>query len=321
MVKHAGVSNGRDKPVELSVAVEVADCRTHAVSLRTDAGRAGSVAEGAVAVVPKQPTRAEVAGDDQIGMSVSVEIGKPRREGKHILWIGGQIRMRRRTPFQGHSRGNRRVVEEARLRGAAITQQLRRRTAGSWPKGIPSRGVEIDEAVAIVVTKGRPETATLKFSRHIGPTGHCLFAELARPVVDVQVIPLRYVGGHVQVEIAVVVDVGRGGPAGEKAGVESGRRGNIGKCAVALVEVKNIALSMPGDEQVNPTVAIEITRHRAAGHGVGAARGVLISDAAEGRDIRENGGRHIMCRPGAGPRSDRDHRHGRNPVAHGGFPQ
>jgi hypothetical protein len=77
-----GAGDGGDEEVEVAVAVEVADGGAHAVLVGAEAGGDGAVEEGAVALVPEQAAAAEVAGDDEVGPAVGVEVGEAGGEGE-----------------------------------------------------------------------------------------------------------------------------------------------------------------------------------------------------------------------------------------------
>ena len=68
----------------------------------------------------------------------------------------------------------------------------------------------------------------------------------------------------IQVKRAIAVDVGQShGNAAIGTGC-AGRRGMVDKAAVAVIHVANDALTDGGDEQIEPTVAVEVGKHRPA---------------------------------------------------------
>jgi hypothetical protein len=72
------IDQGRNEPVQPSVAIEVANSGSHPVLVGAHARGDGAVGERPVAIVPKQLAGLEITGNRQVWVAVAIEVGKGR---------------------------------------------------------------------------------------------------------------------------------------------------------------------------------------------------------------------------------------------------
>ena len=181
----------------------------------------------------------------------------------------------------------RHVLEVAGICRAEIPQQPRAVVRGR-PAVIGSHHVQI--SVAVVVAEGDAFAAAIERAaahRNVGPARQGLLGEMAVPVVDVQIMSRRFAPHHVQVQIAIVVDVAGRRTVGRQRLREAGRGGHVLEAATG-VAVKHVGSIDPREEEIDQAVAIEVAGRRAAGHGLCAGRSRLhVVDSQRCRDVRK----------------------------------
>ncbi|MEX2169216.1 MAG: hypothetical protein WD851_07885 [Pirellulales bacterium] len=112
------IDQGRNEPIQPPVAVEVADRRSHAVLVGTQTCGNRAVGERAVAIVPKQLTGFEIAGNREVWVAIAVDVGEGRRVtvgegvGPSAVVVRGAINVEARR--RGH------VLEMAWIGGTEI---------------------------------------------------------------------------------------------------------------------------------------------------------------------------------------------------------
>ena len=137
-----GLVNAGDEPVQVAVPVEVDDGAAHCVLVGED--MAGEVGETGPALVSEDLTgETEIAGQQEVGIAVRVDIGERRREGQLSL----RIRARDKA------RANRHELADILKAAAAVVapQIVRRRFEGPVPAAEPVGEEQVEVAVAVVV--------------------------------------------------------------------------------------------------------------------------------------------------------------------------
>ena len=317
-VRHAFLVDGAHEPVEVAVAVVIAHGRAHAVLVGADPRPPGDVDEAPVAPIPVELAGGVVAGDHQLGIEVVVEQGEAGGEGLALgQRIDGDDAVLGDAGAAGH------VLEPARRLRPPVAQQPRiaLRAVGHLAQEAPLGGVQVQEAVQVVVPErgAEPEVQVRAFDGR--PARHRFFGKRAGAVVHEQVEAVREEAGHVQVEVAVVVDVAPGGAVGLHAGQVSGAEGGVGDVregAVAAVPVQDVGVVQAGDVQIDQSVAVIVAGRHPAGrvalHGRRGGRRtpeLHVVDAGGVRHVYEGlrrrgrgGGEGGPGRRGAEPRSD-----------------
>ena len=291
------IPDARYEPVEVSVVVVVPDRTAHAV-LVGDHAAVRDVAERAVAVVEKDPARAEVARDEEIRPAVVVDVGEIRREAQVADPTRNGVR-------GGDARRDADVAERAVA--VVVPQLLRRRRAEDVVAPVGEE--QIEKAVPVVVAEGRRVRVAVvdddaRARRDILERPIAAVAEqreggrLSRPHVSAD-------AGNDQVEPSVAVEVGerRTGPLADQR--DAGPRADLLEGPVAPVVEEQVRPDVATDDvQVDPAVAVVVAGGDPARDPGGreAARPqlrvpVLVGEPGGGRDVRE--------RPRAG---DRGHR-------------
>src|SRR5262249_1196389 len=159
------------------------------------ASRACAIAERPVSIVPEESAGAEVRRDREVRPTVGIEVRER-----------GGVRV---DAVKVYTRTSSHVLEESGSSRPAIVQETRVRHAGPSP----FRQVEVDPAIAVVITKGDTETEMALRAGDRGTSFLGLFGEVTAPVIDEEIVPV--VGGlarfaqdrFVEVDIPVVVDV------------------------------------------------------------------------------------------------------------------
>ena len=272
-----------NEPVEIAVGVVVAEGRAHAVEVGADAGGERAVGEGAVAVVPKKLAGFEIRGEGQVHVAVAVEVDEPWR-----VAIGAVL------AIDVDARGGGDVFEAAGLGGAKVAQQPRLRIGDEIA---PVAGNEVEVAVVVVVAEaGALAAADDAVGEGRGMAGAGV-GEIAAAVVEIEVIASVADGGHVEVEVAVVVDVAGDDAVGVGGEDEAGRRRAGFERAVAKVAVEDVVVVEAGEDEVDVAVAVEVARRGAAGEERFSGEdvdqlgvGMNVVDAGSGGDVGESDG-------------------------------
>ena len=240
-----------DEPVEVAVGVVVAEGGAHAVVVGADAGSERAVGEGAITVVPKELAGFEIRGEGEVHVAVAVEVDKPWREA-----IGAIL------AIDVDAGGDGDVFEAAGLSGAEVAEQPRLRIGDEIA---PVAGNEVEVAVIVVVAETGPLAAAddaVGKGRGMAGAG---VGEIAAAVVEIEVIAGVADGGHVEVEVAVVVDVAGDDAVGVRGEDEAGGRRAGFERAVAKVAIEDVVIVEAGEDEVDVAVAVEVAGRGAAG--------------------------------------------------------
>src|SRR5690606_17922957 len=117
--------------------------------------------------------------------------------------------------------------------------------------------VEIEPAIPVIVREhghaagvAHPEAAPLR-----------LLNERAIPAIDVEPVR-RAEPADVQIEVAVIVDIGKGGALPPRAGFsrESGSFGDILEAPVPEIAKETTTFGFPHDKQVHAFITVDVTR-------------------------------------------------------------
>ena len=152
--------------------------------------------------------------------------------------------------------------------------------------GIASAQVEIQKPVAIYVAEIGPHR--LSRLREVAALGHLRKVALAIAAIQPRLLHGHWlahirggdvgdgsrVGGHEQVEVAVVVKVPKPSREAGARGDDAGVGGHIGKGAVALVAVESVGLAEVGHVQIGPAVPVVVAPDDGLGVGVLVNTGV-----------------------------------------------
>ena len=297
-----------DEPVQVSVAVIVADGAAHAVAVDDDR-MVGDVAESAVAVVEEYLGEVEVAHHQEVRVLIVVDPRERGREGR----IESPLADERVGIEDDRGRDARRLADAGEANSPALAvvapQRLRVADAAYEVAGrAPMAERQVQVAVEVVIAEG---------GRHgvLGP--HAVQARARRPIGEGTVACVgeheRWVAvqaRHQQVEVAVAIEIGQGRRAVAPraiagAGVsDAGFGSHLDKHHVALVPIQQIGPQVAThNEQVHIPVPVVVPcgnaardddRHFDVAHVVGEADGE--GDAGSVGDIGESGQRRFVGR-------------------------
>ena len=200
--------------------------------------------EDAVAIVQVQVVAADVVGNKQILVAVVVDVGEAGAE----------------TPVGIVDAGCRSAFGEGAV--AVVDEQLVRLTG----RVAAVDDIEID--VAVVVDIGPDAHPAPGLVTNAGGVGH--IGEGAVAVVGKEhVLGADAVVGAVEVEIAVVVVIGKGRRVGERLEADAGLSSHIGEGAVAIIGEQavgfDLILAAGGQVKVDVAVVVVIAEHAAHG--------------------------------------------------------
>ena len=144
---------------------------------------------------------------------------------------------------------------------------------------------QVAPAVIVKVEKARAERAI----QNIGLTDarrNRVIGESAVAIIAIHAVQFEIQVAHEEIEQAIVHHVGGIGAharfgAAVFAEARAGFVGRVAKRAVAVVEIQKIPLRVVGDENVRPSVAIQVRQHHAQAFAVGVRQAGFFSDVGE----------------------------------------
>ena len=204
-------------------------------------------------MVDQQPRRPGVVAHQHVDVAVVVDV--PER--------GAAPRLRR---FERRA-GLLRHVREAAV--AEVAEQRPALIVGKPPRGAPrprrDRAVHGQQIQPAVVVEVEPGGAPPGVGEAAGaePRAGAAVLEPARPVVDVEVVPLAVQVGQEEVLVAVVVEVARVHPHARLGHAQSaqrraGQQPGLAERPVAAVDPQQVLDAVVGDVDVDPAVAVEV---------------------------------------------------------------
>ena len=236
-----------DEPVHVSVEIVVPNGSAHAVLVGD--GGIGYVGEGGAAVVAQHLARAEVPGQQDVGVAVAVDVGEGRREGEFAP-------VARAGDHTGADRHDVAHVLVAAL--AVVAPEIAGRRPEPVPGPVPMGEEGVEVAVAVMIGGGHRVDGAVGSGAERG--GH--FRELPAAVVAERLRSLRVDREEIGDAIAVEVD--------EVAGPVHRRRRDaaiagprLEAAAVPAEEPAGLAGAV-GDVEFGPAVAVDIGKGEAA---------------------------------------------------------
>ncbi len=193
----------------------------------------------------------EVVAHVEVGVAVAVDVVEPRRQGevRRLLGEGSTILVEEPLP-RGRDRAETAgpVIEVQRV-GLRSFQPYRH---GRRPPHLES----------VVLRELRDDLV-----RPVHPANHAAERAFRRRQQVANGGDL--VVGGVEVEVAVVVDVGEGHGGGAAGGGEAAGGGGVGEVAGAVVEEQAVGAAQGGEQQVEVAVAVDVGEHGAGGEALG----------------------------------------------------
>ena len=324
--RHHLVREVADDEAGPAAAVVVGGVDAHARArdagfVERDAGRHADVREGAVSLVAIQLVRLRVVGDEQIEPAVGVVIdqGDAERFGRRVIETGAMRDvLERPVPLVPEQRRALAFVGFRRAIGLRLAVERAEQILLDRPVHVV-RDEEVEQTVAVVVEPRRARRESgIGDPRARGDVGEPAAAEISEQVI-------RAERGHVNVDVAVVVVVARGGAEPVHLHREPRRARDVGERAVAVVVVQREIRLRPrparpvrrvDQQEVLPAVVVVVEKRAAGSQRLGQVllpeRAVVVGEAdAGGRgDVGERQRRRDRACPTRRPAREQHERRG-----------